>query len=75
MSELPRLTEQGRGLVQDVALLIANETEERALDVLNIVCRGLLEEGMTEEMIQRVVDAVWERRLEYAGKASSACRH
>jgi hypothetical protein len=33
-SELPKLIEQGRSLVQDVALLIANESEERALDVL-----------------------------------------
>jgi hypothetical protein len=74
-SELPKLIEQGRSLVQDVALLIANESEERALDVLNIVCRGLLEEGLTEEMIQRVVRAVWAQRLDYAGPVSSVSRH
>ena len=74
-TEFAALIEQARQRVQDIALLIANEPEDSAIEVLGVFCRGLLEEGLTVETIQPLVSAVWARRSEFAGKASSIRRH
>jgi serine/threonine protein phosphatase PrpC len=76
--EFAVLTDQAREKLHEIALLIANEPDDRVAEVMAIVCDGMLDNGgasLSEDDAELLVKAVLKRKAEISRSLASAGRH